>query len=242
MGCRRARYDPNLRIIGVACHIGSQLTELSPLCDALGRVLDFVDQLEADGIALEHIDFGGGLGVRYRDETPPSPAQYGAAIVEQMRARAPELPVIIEPGRAIVGNAGVLLTRVNCIKHGDASNFCVVDAGMNDLLRPALYQSHQEIVEVEQAAPADAGEYDVVGPVCESSDFLGKARRLRVRESDLLAVRTAGAYGAVMSSNYNARPRPAEVMVDGDQFHIVRQREAIEDLYRGESTLNDETT
>ena len=237
---RQAQADPNLRIAGVACHIGSQLTELAPYKDAMGCVLDFVAQLEALSIDIEHIDFGGGLGVRYSDETPPSPAEYGAAIIEQIANhfdRKKQLPVTIEPGRAIVGNAGILLTRVNYLKHGEASNFCVVDAGMNDLIRPALYRAHQEIIEVAQQPAVEAIEYDVVGPVCESSDFLGKARALKVRAGDLLAVRTSGAYGAVMSSNYNARPRPAEVMVDGDEFHLVRKRESIEALYRDESIL-----
>ncbi len=203
---QQARADPNLRISGVACHIGSQLTELAPYQDALTRLLDFVDQLEAIGIEIEHLDFGGGLGVRYRDETPPSPAEYGEVILQQLRARKKQLPITIEPGRAIVGNAGILLTRVTYLKHGDAVNFCVVDAGMNDLLRPALYQAYQEIIEVDIDArqdPAiesvkgvestDAVEYDVVGPVCESSDLLGKQRRLKVHEFDLLAVRTSGA-------------------------------------------------
>ena len=237
---RQAQADPNLRIVGVACHIGSQLTELAPYKDAMGCVLDFVDQLEAIGIEIEHIDFGGGLGVRYSDEAPPSPAEYGAAIIEQIANhfdRKKQLPVTIEPGRAIVGNAGILLTRVNYLKHGDASNFCVVDAGMNDLIRPALYRAYQEIIEVAQQPAVEAVEYDVVGPVCESSDFLGKARALKVRAGDLLAVRTSGAYGAVMASNYNARPRPAEVMVDGDEFHLIKKRESIEALYRDESIL-----
>ena len=234
---RQAKDAPAIRISGVACHIGSQLTDLAPYQDALRRVLDFVDQLASIGIDIDHIDFGGGLGVRYQDETPPSPAQYGAAILAQVGARAKKLPVVIEPGRAIVGNAGILLTQVLYLKHGEDANFCVVDAGMNDLLRPALYGAQQDIVEVESRGEVEARSYDVVGPVCESSDFLGKARRLRVGEGDLLAVRTAGAYGAVMSSNYNARPRPAEVMVDGGAFHIVRQREPIESLYRDESVL-----
>ena len=234
---QRAHTDPHIHIAGVACHIGSQLTELAPYKDALRRVLEFVDQLEAIGIEINDIDFGGGLGVRYDKETPPSPAEYGESIIEQLRVRKKQLPVTIEPGRAIVGNAGILLTRVNYLKHGEASNFCVVDAGMNDLIRPALYQAWQEIVEVEQRPEIEAMQYDVVGPVCESSDFLGKERALKIRETDLLAIRTAGAYGAVMASNYNARPRPAEVMVDGDEFHLIRKRESIEDLYQDERVL-----
>lgn len=237
---RQALTDPNLRIVGVACHIGSQLTELAPYKDAFRRVLNFVDQLEAIGVEIEHIDFGGGLGVRYSDEAPPSPAEYGEAIIEQVKPRKKQLPVTIEPGRAIVGNAGILLTRVIYLKRGEASSFCVVDAGMNDLIRPALYRAYQEIIEVDRrpaVEAAEAVEYDVVGPVCESSDFLGKARSLKVREGDLLAVRTSGAYGAVMSSNYNARSRPAEVMADGEAFHLVRKRESIDALYRDECIL-----
>jgi len=234
---RRAQDNANLRISGVACHIGSQLTELAPYRDALRRVLEFAAQLAAIGIEIEHLDFGGGLGVRYRDETPPTPAEYCEVIMREMRARKKALPVTIEPGRAIIGNAGILLTRVNCIKRGAVSDFCVVDAGMNDLLRPALYQAYQEIIEVEQRPRGEAAQYDVVGPVCESSDFLGKARRLSIRESDLLAVRTAGAYGAVMCSNYNARPRPPEVIADGGAFHLVRKREELDALYRDECVL-----
>ena len=234
---QQAMVDSHLQIGGVACHIGSQLTELGPYRDALQRILEFVDQAESRGIEIEHIDFGGGLGVRYSDESPPSPAQYGEIIMEQIRTRKKQLPIVIEPGRAIVGNAGILLTRVNYLKRGEKSSFCVVDAGMNDLIRPALYQAYQEIIEVDQNRPGTAVNYDVVGPVCESSDFLGKERHLKVGESDLLAVRTSGAYAAVMSSNYNARPRPAEIMVDGDRFHVVKKRETLEALYHGESVL-----
>ena len=233
---RTAHTDPNLRVIGVACHIGSQLTDIAPFVDALNRVLDFVEKLAADGIDIAHIDFGGGLGVRYRDETPPSAAQYAAAIVAQVKQRNPKLSITIEPGRAIVGDAGILLTRALYLKHGMAANFCVVDAGMNDFIRPALYAADHEIVEV--APPnIEAAKYDVVGPVCESSDFLAKNRALKVREGDLLAIKTAGAYCAAMTSNYNARPRPAEVMVCGDAIHLIRARESLEDLYRGEAVL-----
>lgn len=234
---QRAATDPNLRICGVACHIGSQLTELAPYQDALQLVLDFIEQLDAQGMVIDHLDFGGGLGIRYHEETPPSPAEYVAAILEPVRMRKPQLPIIIEPGRAIVGNAGLLLTRVNYLKTAATANFCVVDAGMNDLIRPALYQAYQEIVEVEKNSSYPAEKYDVVGPVCESSDFLGQSRTLKVQESDLLAVRTAGAYAAVMNSNYNARPRPAEIMVDGDAFHLIRKRESLDDLYRDELVL-----
>ncbi len=234
---RQAEGDPNVRISGVACHIGSQLTELGPYTDALGRVLDFIEELAAAGITIEHIDFGGGLGVRYHEENPPSPAEYWDILSRQLDARGIALPVTIEPGRAIVGNAGILLTRVNFLKASRSTNFCIVDAGMNDLIRPALYQAYQEIVPVTGRDDLPATTYNVVGPICESGDFLGKDRSLRVAPGDLLAVRTAGAYAMVMASNYNARPRPAEVMVDGDRCHLVRARETLEDLYRGEQPL-----
>lgn len=236
---RNASQDPNIRISGVACHIGSQLTELGPYNDALGRVLDFIETLESDDIRIDHIDFGGGLGVRYYDETPPSPAEYWEILRKQLDSRAISLPITIEPGRAIVGNAGILLTRVNFLKSSESTRFCIVDAGMNDLIRPALYQAYQEIVPVSQYTEAKADRYDVVGPICESGDFLGKDRMLAVAPDDLLAVRTAGAYSAVMASNYNARPRPAEVMVDGDQYHLVRERESLEQLFQGEHPLPD---
>ncbi len=234
---KQAAKDKNIQIHGVACHIGSQLTDLLPFKDALKRTLYFVDQLERIGIEINHLDFGGGLGVRYRDEQPPSVDEYGQMLLDQLKPRTRQIPVTIEPGRAIIANAGILLTRVHYIKKGEASNFCIVDAGMNDLIRPALYQAYQEIVEVDKTSQVDAEVYDIVGPVCESSDFLGKQRRLSVAENDLLAVRTAGAYGAVMSSNYNARPRPAEVMVDGDNFYIIKPRETLESLYQGEQIL-----
>ena len=234
---REANEDPNIKISGVACHIGSQLTELEPYNDALGRVLDFIETLGDAGIEIDHIDFGGGLGVRYHEETPPSPAEYWDVLHKQLIAREISLPITIEPGRAIVGNAGVLLTRVNFLKSSASTRFCIVDAGMNDLIRPALYQSYQEIVPINQHSRATADRYDVVGPICESGDFLGKDRLLAVEKDDLLAVRTAGAYSAVMASNYNARPRPAEVMVDGDQFHVVRERESLEQLLQPERTF-----
>ncbi|MGI9318818.1 MAG: diaminopimelate decarboxylase [bacterium] len=234
---RKASGDPNIKISGVACHIGSQLTELGPYTDALGRVLDFIESLGSGGIKIDHIDFGGGLGVRYHDETPPSPAEYWNILHQQLTSRAISLPITIEPGRAIVGNAGILLTRVNFLKSSASTRFCIVDAGMNDLIRPALYQAYQEIVPVNQYSKAKLDRYDVVGPICESGDFLGKDRTLPVAKDDLLAVRTAGAYSAVMASNYNARPRPAEVMVDGDRFHIVRERESLEQLFQGENSF-----
>ncbi|MDT8383626.1 MAG: diaminopimelate decarboxylase [Gammaproteobacteria bacterium] len=232
---RRAAELLNLDVIGIDCHIGSQLSDLTPFVDALDRVLLLIDSLAAQGIHLRHIDLGGGLGITYRDETPPSPAEYAAALLGPLKARA--LEIILEPGRAIVGNAGILLTRVEYLKHGAEKNFAIVDAAMNDLIRPALYGAWQDIVPVQPRAGDGAQVYDVVGPVCETGDFLGKDRSLDIVAGDVLAVRSAGAYGFTMSSNYNSRPRVAEVMVDGDRFQIVRQREAVEDLWRGESLL-----
>ena len=229
----------HLRIVGVDCHIGSQLTELAPFADALERVLALVDQLAADGIALQHLDLGGGLGIRYRDEQPPAPGEYVAAFLQKLDAhgdRYRNLKLLVEPGRAIVGNAGVLLTRVQYLKHAEAKNFAIVDAAMNDLMRPALYDAWQDIAPVLKRAGA-AQQYDVVGPVCESGDFLGQDRTLKVQAGDLLAVCSAGAYGSSMSSNYNTRPRAPEVMVDGGRFHVVRRRETIEELLLPESLL-----
>ena len=233
---RLAASLPHLEVVGVDCHIGSQLTETSPFVDALDRLLALIDDLGRDGIAIRHLDVGGGLGIRYRDERPPLPQDYAAALLARLGGRG--LRIVIEPGRAIVGNAGVLLTRVEYLKRGEEKNFAIVDAGMNDLLRPALYDAWQEIVPV---TPRDGTEaphcYDIVGPVCETGDFLGKARTLALREGDLLAVRSAGAYGFTMSSNYNSRPRAAEVMVDGGNVHLIREREQIHDLFAGEHML-----
>jgi len=234
-----AQQLSHLRIVGVDCHIGSQLTELAPFADALDRVLALVDQLAADGIALQHLDLGGGLGIRYRDEQPPAPGEYVAAFLKRLDAhgdRYRKLKLLIEPGRAIVGNAGVLLTRVQYLKHAEAKNFAIVDAAMNDLMRPALYDAWQDIAPVLKRA-GTAQQYDVVGPVCESGDFLGQDRALKVQAGDLLAVCSAGAYGSSMSSNYNTRPRGPEVMVDGERFHVVRRRETIEELLLPESLL-----
>jgi len=225
----------SIEIKGVACHIGSQLTETGPFVDALEKVVDFVEQLTSHGIELEHLDIGGGLGIHYHDENPPDPETYTGAVIEVLERRGCRLPVVIEPGRAIVGNAGVLLTRVEYLKHGDHRNFAVVDAGMNDLLRPALYQGFHEILPLQQQGPASRPRvYDVVGPVCESADFLGHKRSLAIAEGDLLALRSVGAYGFVMSSTYNSRVRPAEVIVDGDQFHVVRKRETVDQLMGNE--------
>jgi diaminopimelate decarboxylase len=231
----RAAEMGHLRIVGVDCHIGSQLTDVAPFVDALDRVLKLVDDLYLKGIALSHIDLGGGLGIIYRDETPPLPGDYAAPLLDRLAGR--DLKVLIEPGRAIVGNAGVLLTRVEYLKHHEEKNFAIVDAAMNDLMRPALYQAWQAIIPVVSREDETAQLYDVVGPVCETGDFLGKERSLALREGDLLAVRSAGAYGFSMSSNYNSRPRAAEVMVDAEQAHLVRERETVAQLYSGEHLL-----
>lgn len=224
-----------IEISGVACHIGSQLLEVQPFLDALSRVLDLVDRLAARGIKLRHIDVGGGLGVRYRDETPPAPRDWALAVRRLLEGRP--LKLFTEPGRAIAGNAGVLLTRVEVLKQGEEKTFAIVDAAMNDLLRPTLYQAWMDIVRVEPPGELETRTVDVVGPVCETGDWLGKDRTLAVAEGDLLAVRTAGAYGFVMASNYNSRPRAAEVMVDGRTVHLVRERERFDDLIRGERGL-----
>ncbi|AOU96643.1 diaminopimelate decarboxylase [Acidihalobacter yilgarnensis] len=232
---RRAAALPHLDVVGVDCHIGSQLTRLAPFQDALDRVLALVDALQEEGLSIHHLDLGGGLGIRYRDETPPSPAEYAAALKARLSGRS--LEILLEPGRAIVGNAGVLLTRVEYVKSTAHKHFAIVDAAMNDLLRPALYQGWHEIVPVRAGGSGEARLYDVVGPVCETGDFLGKERTLSIVPGDLLAVRSAGAYGFSMSSNYNARPRPPEVMVDGEQVYEVRARESIEHLMAGETCL-----
>ncbi len=232
---RRARQLPHIHISGIDCHIGSQLTSLAPFLDALDRVLALVKALKKEGIELDHLDLGGGLGIRYTDQTPPLPAEYAAALSERLGDCPWE--IMLEPGRAIAGNAGVLLTKVEFIKPTPNKDFAVIDAAMNDLLRPALYQAVQEIVPVERNKKGIPGCYDLVGPVCETGDFLGKGRELSLREGDLLAVRSSGAYGFTMSSNYNSRPRAAEVMVDGDQAHLVRRRETIAELFQGESLL-----
>ncbi|HIN81595.1 MAG TPA: diaminopimelate decarboxylase, partial [Chromatiales bacterium] len=226
---------PHLRAVGLDCHIGSQLTELAPFMDALERVLTLAEQLRSDGTELRHLDLGGGLGVPYRDETPPSPAEYSGAILSRLGGTPYEL--LIEPGRAIAANAGVLLTRVEFLKHNGEHNFAIVDAAMNDLMRPALYQSWQDIVAVTPRDDIAAQTYDIVGPICETGDFLGKQRELALAANDLLAVRSAGAYGFSMSSTYNSRPRVAEIMVDGADMHVVRERETVEDLFAGEQVL-----
>ncbi len=231
---RRARRLPHLEIAGIACHIGSQLLDPAPAAEAAGKILALADRLAAEGIVLRHLDLGGGLGIRYRDETPPSVAEYLAPILAQLTGRREK--VLFEPGRALVGNAGLLLARVEHLKHGEERNFAVIDAAMNDLMRPALYDAWHDILPVRQGS-GETAEYEVVGPVCESGDFLGHGRSLAVAAGDLLAIMSAGAYGMAMSSNYNSRPRAAEIMVDGDRLHLVRERERIEQLFAGERIL-----
>lgn len=232
---RYAASLPHLQVAGIDCHIGSQLTSVAPFVDALNRVLILVEQLRRDGIELQHLDLGGGLGIRYADETPPVPQDLASALNERLQNLPYE--VILEPGRAIAGNAGVLLTRVEYLKHNKDKHFAIVDAAMNDLIRPSLYGAWQDIVPVQLEDGGEAHIYDVVGPVCETGDFLGKDRELTLASGALLAVRSAGAYGFAMSSNYNTRPRAAEVMVDGDRAHLIRARETLEDLLRGEQLL-----
>jgi diaminopimelate decarboxylase len=223
-----------LRITGMDCHIGSQLTETSPFIAAAEKVLALVDALAGEGIHLEHLDLGGGLGIRYNDEIPPAIADYISALLAVLRGRSEKL--ILEPGRALVGNAGVLLTRVEYLKHGEEKNFAIVDAAMNDLMRPALYDAYHDILPVKRENHVRQS-YEVVGPICETGDFIGHARDLTIAPQSLLAVLSAGAYGMSMSSNYNTRPRAAEVMVDGGVMHLVREREEVAQLYAGEKLI-----
>jgi diaminopimelate decarboxylase len=229
---QRAADMPNIAIHGVDCHIGSQLTEIEPFLAALDRVLLLVDRLETSGMTISHLDLGGGVGIRYRDETPPEISLYAAALLGKLKNRSFKL--LLEPGRALVGNAGLLLTKVEYIKRGESKNFAIVDAAMNDLMRPALYDAWHDIIPVEpRIGPQEV--FEIVGPVCESGDFLGHDRALCLEEGDLLAVMSAGAYGMSMSSNYNTRPRAAEVMVDGANVRMIRERETIESLFQKES-------
>ena len=230
----RAAELPNLQVLGVDCHIGSQLTTLPPFIDALDRLLALIDRLAARDIHIRHLDLGGGLGVQYRDEQPPLAGDYIQAVRERLGDR--KLALVFEPGRSIVANAGVLLTRVEYLKHTEHKDFAIVDAAMNDLIRPALYQAWMDVVAVQPRSGASRP-YDIVGPICETGDFLAKDRQLALEEGDLLAIRSAGAYGFVMSSNYNTRGRAAEVMVDGDRSIEVRQRETVQELFAGESLL-----
>ena len=233
---RRAQALSHVQVVGVDCHIGSQLTETAPFLDALDRVLLLVDELAESGITLQHIDLGGGLGVCYRDEQPPHPSDYIAQLQQRLAGR--DLTLVLEPGRSIAANAGVLLTRVDYLKTGDEKNFAIVDAAMNDMIRPALYQAWLNIDPVRPHS-GNTQTWDIVGPVCETGDFLGKDRELALEPGDLLCVGSSGAYGFTMSSNYNSRGRAAEIMVDDDQAYCVRERETIADLMRGESLLPD---
>ncbi|MBU1213717.1 MAG: diaminopimelate decarboxylase [Gammaproteobacteria bacterium] len=232
---RKAAAMAHLRVTGIDCHIGSQLTEVSPFMAAAEKVLALVDQLNAEGIQLEHIDLGGGLGIRYDDETPPAIAEYAQALLQALHGRAESL--IVEPGRVLVGNAGILLTRIEYLKHGEEKNFAIVDAAMNDLMRPALYDAFHAIRSVKKNA-VSMQVYEVVGPICETGDFIAHARGMAVAQGDVLAVMSAGAYGMSMSSNYNTRPRAAEVMVDGERTHLVREREMTEQLYALEKIID----
>ncbi|KGW65206.1 diaminopimelate decarboxylase [Burkholderia pseudomallei] len=235
---RAAAALPNLEVVGIDCHIGSQITELSPYLDAIDKLLDLVERIEADGVQIHHVDVGGGLGITYDDETPPDIGAYVRAVLARIDARGHgQREIWFEPGRSLTGNAGILLTRVEFLKHGEEKNFAIVDAAMNDLARPAMYQAFHAIVPVAPRTDVAAAVYDIVGPVCESGDWLGRERSLAIAPGDLLAIRSAGAYGFTMSSNYNTRPRAAEVIVDGANAHLVRPRETVESLFEHEAIL-----
>ena len=225
---------PNVKITGMDCHIGSQLTELQPFLDATDRLIRLIEQLKEDGITLKHLDLGGGLGVTYTDETPPHPSDYAAALLNKLKDYE-DLEIILEPGRAITANAGILVAKVQYLKSNESRNFAITDTGMNDMIRPALYEAYMNIIEIDRTLEREKTIYDVVGPVCETSDFLGKQRELAIAEGDYIAQRSAGAYGASMSSNYNSRPRTAEVLVDGDKAHLIRRRENLSELWALES-------
>ena len=225
---------PHVKITGMDCHIGSQLTELQPFLDATDRLIRLIEQLQEDGITLKHLDLGGGLGVTYTDETPPHPSDYAAALLNKLKGYE-NLEIILEPGRAIAANAGILVAKVQYLKSNENRNFAITDTGMNDMIRPALYEAYMNIIEIDRTLEREKAIYDVVGPVCETSDFLGKQRELAIAEGDYIAQRSAGAYGASMSSNYNSRPRTAEVLVDGDKSHLIRRRESLSELWALES-------
>lgn len=233
---RLAKSLPNVKITGMDCHIGSQLTELQPFLDATDRLIVLMEQLKEDGIELHHLDLGGGLGVPYHGEQPPHPTEYAKALLEKLKAY-PNLEIILEPGRAISANAGILVSKVEYLKSNEDRNFAIVDTGMNDMIRPALYEAYMEITEVDQSLNREASVYDVVGPICETSDFLGKARTLSVAEGDYIAMRSAGAYGAAMSSTYNSRPQAVEILVDGAKAHLIKARADFADLWRLERLL-----
>lgn len=225
---------PHVKITGMDCHIGSQLTELQPFLDATDRLIRLMEQLKEDGITLKHLDLGGGLGVTYTDETPPHPSDYATALLNKLK-NYEDLEIILEPGRAIAANAGILVAKVQYLKSNESRNFAITDTGMNDMIRPALYEAYMNIIEIDRTLGREKAIYDVVGPVCETSDFLGKQRELAIAEGDYIAQRSAGAYGASMSSNYNSRPRTAEVLVDGDKAHLIRRRENLSELWALES-------
>ena len=231
----KANQLVNIDVIGIDCHIGSQLTELSPFIDALTLLLALVNSLNRQGLNIHHMDLGGGLGIRYQDETPPLPSDWASALSEQLSRF--EGTIVVEPGRAIAGNAGILVSQVNYLKLSDEKNFAIVDAAMNDLIRPALYSAWQDIIPVQLGSAETELEYDIVGAICETGDFLGKNRVMKLAQNDLLAVRSSGAYGFAMASNYNTRNRAAEVMVDGDQHYCIRQRETFDEQISGESLL-----
>ena len=225
---------PHVKITGMDCHIGSQLTELQPFLDATDRLIRLMEQLKEDGITLKHLDLGGGLGVTYTDETPPHPSDYATALLNKLK-NYEDLEIILEPGRAIAANAGILVAKVQYLKSNESRNFAITDTGMNDMIRPALYEAYMNIIEIDRTLGRKKAIYDVVGPVCETSDFLGKQRELAIVEGDYIAQRSAGAYGASMSSNYNSRPRTAEVLVDGNKAHLIRRRENLSELWALES-------
>ena len=225
---------PHIKITGMDCHIGSQLTELQPFLDATDRLIRLIEQLKEDSITLKHLDLGGGLGVTYTDETPPHPSDYAAALLNKLKGYE-NLEIILEPGRAIAANAGILVAKVQYLKSNESRNFAITDTGMNDMIRPALYEAYMNIIEIDRTLEREKAIYDVVGPVCETSDFLGKQRELAIAEGDYIAQRSAGAYGASMSSNYNSRPRTAEVLVDGNKAHLIRRRESLSELWALES-------
>ena len=233
---RLAKTLPNVKIVGMDCHIGSQLTELQPFLDATDRLIVLMEQLKEDGIELHHLDLGGGLGVPYNGEEPPHPTEYTEALLAKLK-NYPNLEIILEPGRAISANAGILVTKVEYLKSNEDRNFAIVDTGMNDMIRPALYEAYMQITEVNQSLDREKATYDVVGPICETSDFLGKGRELAIAEGDLIAMRSAGAYGATMSSTYNSRPQAVEILVDGAKAHLIKARADFADLWRLEKLI-----
>lgn len=233
---RLAKTLPNVKIVGMDCHIGSQLTELQPFLDATDRLIVLMEQLKEDGIELHHLDLGGGLGVPYNGEEPPHPTEYTEALLAKLK-NYPNLEIILEPGRAISANAGILVTKVEYLKSNEDRNFAIVDTGMNDMIRPALYEAYMQITEVNQSLDREKAVYDVVGPICETSDFLGKGRELAIAEGDLIAMRSAGAYGATMSSTYNSRPQAVEILVDGTKAHLIKARADFADLWRLEKLI-----